>query len=289
LNLRFARTENIGRPDFGNIMPNEQWLTNYHLVRRSNPELRPQTSEKYDFAIEYYFKRNGVVSLAFFRQNLKDVIVTQTSYFTVTHDPLEAGPDVIYEPDYEEGQWSVNTPVNTGKGRNQGVELSYRQRLGFIAGWLDNFQIFSSYSYADPKTWYMRRTVSAPRAPALEADLLAWQNSPRVQEEIPMPGIQKRSASLQLHYLGKKFSGKIAGYWVGRFARDINRDIVEINYQDAYIRYDLSLNYKLSSRWTATFDWRNVTNEGDSRHIFDRTGGYFTSGMVINVGVKADF
>jgi hypothetical protein len=119
--------------------------------------------------------------------------------------------------------------------------------------------------------------------------LAAYRNSPTVRQEIAMANIQKSSASVQLAYTGSRFSGRIRGYWVDRFARDIRTEIVEINYQEAYIRGDININYKLSPRWTASFDWRNFTNDGDVRKIFDRTGGYYTSGMVINLSVKGDF
>jgi hypothetical protein len=44
----------------------------------------------------------------------------------------------------------------------------------------------------------------------------------------------------------------------------------------------------LSPLWSTYFDWRNITNQPDERSIFGRTGGYYTSGMAINLGVRAN-
>ncbi len=293
LNVRLARTESIGRANFSNILPDENWIRSARVIRRSNPELKPETSEKYDLALEYYFKNNGMLTLSVFRQDWKDVVSTQSTFVTNVWDPEAAGITIdgqfyVSNPDHEEGLWPVDTPQNGGKGVNEGGEIAYRQRLGIVADWLRDFEVFGSFSYADPRTWRTRRLLPWPGAGATEQQWQEYLNGPTVEDEIDMAGIQRKSASLQLAYLGNRFSGRIRGYWVDRFARSIG-NYVEYNYQAAYIRCDLNINYKLSPRWTASFDWRNVTNDGDSRYIFDRTGGYFTSGMVINLSVRGDF
>jgi iron complex outermembrane receptor protein len=292
INVRLARTEAIGRADFGNVLPYENWIKSARLIRRDNPEVAPETSVKYDLAVEYYFKNNGMLTLALFRQDWDDLVRTQNTFVTNVWDAAAAGVDpngefYVSNREHEEGLWTVEKPVNAGKGINDGGEISYRQRLGIIASWLTDVEIFGSFSYANPRTWEYVHTAPFPSESTPEA----WQdylNSPVREVEISMPGIQKSSASLQLAYLGSRFTGRIRSYWVDDFVRSIGR-YTEINTQEAYIRYDLNVSYKLSPRWTATFDWRNITNEGDTRKIFDRTGGYFTSGMVMNVGVRADF
>ncbi|OAM90441.1 TonB-dependent receptor [Termitidicoccus mucosus] len=290
MNVRLARTESIGRPKFGNVIPKERWISSELRIERNNPDLKPQYATKYDFAVEYYFSKNGSLTFSLFYQQFKDIIQTETSFINVTWDEaLADGVNYIYDPEYEEGTWIVQSPLNLGEGTNRGFEIVYNQRLGFLADWLKNFSVYGSFSYADPKTHYMRHTIPRPEKNVTQAMLDEYINSPMVREEIPMTGIQKKSATLQLRYNGKRFSGKIAAYWVDRFARDINLTYVEVKYQSAYTRFDLSLAYKINSRWKAMFDWRNVTEVGDERSIFDRTGGYFTSGMVMNVGLEANF
>jgi TonB-dependent receptor len=289
VNIRFARTENIGRPKFGNVLVQESWDTTSRIVSRTNPSVKPSSSEKYDVSVEYYPGKDAMLTLSLFYQKFKDIIETNTTFLTVTDNPDEAdGIDIVYDDLHEKGLWAIQTPYNIGKGQNEGFELTYRQKLGFIHPSLAPLEVYGAFSYANPETEYQRRTMVAPSKVNQET-MLEYLTSPLIWETIPMTGIQKRSANLQLRYNGRKWSGKIAGYWVDEFARSIKKDIVEVNNQNAYIRFDFSFTYKISSRWTASFDWRNMTNVGDDRKIFDRTGGYFTSGMVMNFGVKANF
>jgi TonB-dependent receptor len=288
-NIRFARSESVGRPKFGNVLFQETWRESSRTIERTNPGLKPSSSEKYDVAIEYYPGKDGMITLSLFHQKFKDIIYDNTTFLTVIHDEAEAnGPDTIFDDTHPDGLWAVITPDNIGKGQNQGFEITYRQKLGFIHQSLAGFELYGAYSYANPETEYQRHTM--PRPSVINQDtMLEYLMSQMIWETIPMQKIQKRSATLQLRYNSRQFSGKIAAYWVDEFALGINREYVEITNQNASIRLDFSLSYKISSRWTASLDWRNMTNVGDDRKIFDRTGGYFTSGMVMNLGVRANF
>jgi TonB-dependent receptor len=291
--VRFARTQAIGRPDFSNILPGDRWLKQWMTIQRSNPALRPERSEKYDFSAEYYFKKSNMLTLSLFRQNFTDTIQTLTSFVTNVHDPEAAGVVIdgvnyVRDLSQDEGAWMLEQKSNFGKGQNQGFEIAYKQRLDVLADWLRNFEVYGSFSYADPKMWIKIRTYPRPQPTDTDEEKFAYYNSPTYLQAVDMPGIQKRSATLQLHYFGNRFSGRIRAYRVDKYARKFIQP-GEINYQDAYIRYDLNLNYRLSNRWTASLDWRNVTNEGDVRHIYNRTGGYYTSGAVINLSVGANF
>lgn len=289
MNVRLARTENVGRPQFGNTLVQETWSDSQRTITRTNPSLKPSSSEKYDLALEYYPTNNAMLTLSLYYQKFKDIIYTNTSFITVTHEAEEAnGTDIIFNEIQNAGLWAVQTPENIGKGQNVGGEITYKQKLGFIHRVLEPLEVYGSFSYAAPETEYLRRKMAKPTV--INADtMLQYLSSPQIWETIPMTGIQKRSATLQFRYNARRWSGKIAAYWVDEFARDIKKDIVEITNQNAYIRYDLSLTYKINSHWTLSFDWRNMTNVGDDRKIFDRTGGYYTSGMVMNFGLRANF
>jgi TonB-dependent receptor len=289
LNFRLSRSVSVGRPKFGNVLFQETWRDSARTISRTNPGLKPSSSEKYDLAIEYYPGRDGMLTLSLFRQKFKDIIYDTTTFLTVTHTPEEANDsDIIYDETHPAGIWALTTPDNIGEGSNKGFEITYSQKLGFIHHCLQGFEAYGTFSYADPETKYQRHTMPSPSQTTPEI-MIDYLMSPLIWEITPMTRIQKRSATLQLRYDSRQFSGKIAAYWVDEFAYSVKRDIVEITNQNASIKFDLSLTYKISSRWRASLDWRNVTNVGDDRKIYDRTGGYFTSGMVVNLGVRANF
>ncbi|MDR1009989.1 MAG: TonB-dependent receptor [Opitutaceae bacterium] len=299
-NIRLSRTENIGRPPFGQMLADDEWRKNYYTITRGNPELKPQTSNKYDAAFEWYPTSGGMLTLSLFYQKMKNIIYDDMTFITVTNDASEAtvyavpegasAADIIYHEDEDyAGLWAITTPRNIGEGSNKGFELAYRQKLGFIHPSLNSLELYAVFSYADPQKQYQRHIIPKPSSNVTQEMMDEYNNSIKVWESIPLEGIQKRSASLQFRYNGKRWSGKLASYWADEFARRIRTDIVEITNQNSTFRLDLNLSYKISSRWTASFDWRNITNQDDERKVFDRTGGYFTSGMVINLGVRANF
>ncbi len=297
LTLRGARTTNIGRPRLNQVLADTEYNQGSRKVTTGNPQLKPSSSVKYDLALDYTTSRDGEIRLSLFRQDIKDYIHEETSYFEVT-DLVERANDVdiFYYDDITHfpalmrtGIWTQVNYYNSGRGQNQGFEISYRQRLDILHRGLRNFSFYGSFSYADPTVEAYRHTMRAPSTVTSQT-VAEYNQSPMAWITVPISGIQKRSGTLQLSYNGRRFTGRVAAFWVDNFARTVKVDpYLEITEQNAYLRFDVNFTYKLSSRWNATFDWRNMTDVGDDRKIYDRTGGYFTSGMVVNVGLKANF
>jgi TonB-dependent receptor len=297
LTIRAARTQNIGRPRLTQITAETTYNQSGRTLETGNPNLQPQKSVKYDVSIDYTTSRDGEIRLSLYRQDIKDYIHSETTFFEVSELPeLVNNTDVFYydDPAYfpvqmRTGIWRNVNYYNSGRGQNQGFEITYRQRLDIIHRSLRDFYFHGVFSYADPTIEAYRHTMLAPTN--ITAQTVAeYQASEMAWVTVPMTGIQKRSGTLRLSYNGRKFSGSIAAFWVDNFARGVKTDpYLEITEQNAYVRFDLSLTYKINSRWRASLDWRNMTDVGDDRKIIDRTGGYFTSGMVMNLSLRADF
>ena len=71
----------------------------------------------------------------------------------------------------------------------------------------------------------------------------------------------------------------------------INSTTGERNYFRDNDRLDLSVNYRITPRYTAYFDWRNLLDQEDLRYVGDdqRIRFHQTAGMSINAGIRADF
>lgn len=279
--VRGAYTTGMGRPDLGQILPGKTVYQNYNLIKMTNPKLLPQTNTNYDLKVEYYLPKSGQATLGVFHQDINRYIYTQDVVITDYPNPYTGESEI----------WDLQQPQNGGKGKNDGVELSYRQRLGFIAKWLDKFEFYTAFSRCNPTFKYLHNTAAVPSGDDLKGDTDAvdtYLNSPTELVSANIPGIVKKTANARLTYNGSKFSGSVAVIWRGEYVRSINTTNKAETIQAAAYNVDLSLGYKLSPRWLAYFDWRNATNTADERHIFNRTGGYYTSGMAINLGIRAD-
>jgi iron complex outermembrane receptor protein len=286
--FRAAFTTDMGRPDLGTILPSDTEYYHFNLIRRNNTKLMPQEGKNYDLSVEYYLPRSGLLSLNLFRKDIKNYI------YTVVFSEVRFNEVSGFDED-----WTVETRENAGKGQNEGFEVEYKQKLGFITHYLRDLEFRAVFSAADPQFQYLRRTGTPvyedpppptdPAYPAYKARVDAYMNSPQVWDSAPLPNIVEKSANVRLTYNGRKFSASVAAFWRDDFLRNPSLTLKAHTYQASDLRVDLNLTYKMSSHWSAYFDWRNATDVADERSIFNRTGGYYTSGMVMNVGIRANF
>lgn len=284
---RASYTTNMGRPNLSDVLFAEDRVNlGSNAIDRPNPDLQPQTSKLYQIRLEYYFSKFGVATLSAFYQPFKNYIITDMFYepYSYYSDADESG-EMITE------MWQINMKRNIGKGRNYGVELSYQQRLGFFADWLNRVELYLALSFCDPKGTY-RKAPAIPSGwstPLDEEHAELYNQLPREQVDIELPGIKKFYGTASLSYKGSRFSAALTAMWTDEFSYSINTSTLAPLKYASNTRMDFSANYRLSRHWQAYFDWRNFTNVPDERSTFGRTRGYYESGMVVNVGVRADF
>ncbi|MEJ1972847.1 MAG: TonB-dependent receptor [Lacunisphaera sp.] len=130
---RFSYAKTIGRPDYANIIPNtdinyddSDSSTGFITIR--NTELKPWTADNFDFSLEYYFKKGGLISAGVFQKNIAD-------FWAVQGGTVDAAlADQLGLPSSFIG-WGVSTTVNGGDARIQGGEINWVQPLSFLPGW----------------------------------------------------------------------------------------------------------------------------------------------------------
>ncbi|MGN6278787.1 MAG: TonB-dependent receptor [Sphingomonas sp.] len=188
LQLRLAFTKTLTRPDFGQLNPSitvgaypvictvdptnpDSGPNNPDCIRPAssgNPDLKPTKSTNYDSSLEYYFSRDGSVTLGVFRKNLNGFI----NNFTTDVD----------DPEY--GRVRLTQPENGGAGRITGVEAAARTffRAPWLPRWLGDFGALATYTYLDHKS---------ELAPDLAATLPGMQ---------PIAGVSKHTVNLSAFY-----------------------------------------------------------------------------------------
>lgn len=143
---RLSYSTGIGRPDFGDIMPNS--LANYQneTLTISNPGLKPQYSDNFDASVEYYFEPIGLFSAGVFLKELSNFIFTDRSQI------IDFGPNNGYDGEY--GGFAIVTSSNGGAARYRGMELSYQQQFRFLPGLLRGLGVNLNYTKLDSKGDY---------------------------------------------------------------------------------------------------------------------------------------
>ncbi len=133
LQLRFAASKVITRPDFSQLSPSLTLVPANGQATSGNPDLEPLEADQFDLSLEYYFARGASAYIATFYKEVKGFIQT-----SVTPNVLIDG--VLY---------NLAQPTNGDDGKIKGAEVGYQQFFDFLPGWLDGLGMQANYTYVD--------------------------------------------------------------------------------------------------------------------------------------------
>jgi outer membrane receptor protein involved in Fe transport len=273
-----ART--LGRPDFANILG----ATNVNQVDFSpdsnatgsalgtittkNPALIPWTANSLDLRLEYYTPNGGELSMGFFRKQIKNFFSNRT--FLATAEFLES---IGLSEEFVDYQVTAPGNVN-GIAHINGWEFNVSQPLSYFtrADFARYFRVFAN------------ATLVRNKGPA-EADFRGFT-----------PKLINWGFTYHRHpvvfngrwtLVGKKRVGTIAAGNIGAAGW---------NYQQERLRFDASVDYRLTKHYGLYATGRNIFNDRDSneayalgspRYVkFAAEGEY---GVTFQVGVKGTF
>ncbi|WP_310469173.1 TonB-dependent receptor [Sphingomonas sp.] len=240
---RLAYTETRTRPNFNDLTPaitvfppsgacsiSPQDPNCFQDASGGNPDLQPITSKNYDATLEYYFARQGSLTLAAFRRDVNGFIFRSRQ--TVPYDsPI--------------GEIRLDAPFNSGKGKIQGFEIA--ATTFFDYDWLPNFAkgfgVQANYTYID---------ASTQLAPQYRDNQLPGQQD--------FPGVSKHAYNLVGMYERGPVTARLAYNWRSSFVVDY-RDIQGLQAplkQRALGQLDFSASYTPFENITIAFDALNI-------------------------------
>lgn len=231
LQLRAAYTETRRRADFGQLNPGLRLdpPPGPGLIRTGsggNPFLKPINSRNYDLSLEYYFSRTGFAAAALFRRDVRNWIVNSSSIQNV--------PDV--------GEVRVSGPVNSDKGKLQGVEVQARTFLDFdfLPGFIRSFGVEGNVTY-------IKGRLDAPPGFIDQSD-------------INFPDLSKWSYNLVGFYEKGPLTARLAYNGRSRFTQFYNNDAVSTSgeFTKGTTRLDGSVSYSLNEKLTLAADVSNI-------------------------------
>ncbi|HUR56086.1 MAG TPA: TonB-dependent receptor [Opitutaceae bacterium] len=173
LHLQVAASQSISRPSYGNVAGIITIDETNQTIRVPNPNLKPETSDKFFASIQYYLEPAGTLSLTGFRLSVDNMGIGNNQV-----SAAEAG----YADDPEYGGFTFSRPSNApGTINLDGVELEYSQQLVFLPQAFRGFSVFGSLS----------RTAA----------------SERIESHVP------KSANGGIRYGNDKFSAQLRCTW----------------------------------------------------------------------------
>lgn len=290
LNASYNITENVigrigvartlGRPDFGNILgatnvnqvdfdpASNTTGSSLGTITTKNPSLIPWTAKSLDLRLEYYSRAGGEISAGFYRKQIKNFFANRN--FLATADFLES---IGLSDEFVDFQ--VNAPGNiTGIAHITGWEFNINQPLAALV----------AHNLAKPFRVFANTTLVRNQGPA-EADFRGFTpvliNAGFHYNRHPIAFVGKWS------YVGKK---RVAAVGAG------NLGAAGWNYQQERLRFDASLDWRLTRRYSAYITGRNIFNNrdrnesyapGSPRYVHFAAEGEY--GVNFQFGIKGSF
>jgi iron complex outermembrane receptor protein len=192
LQLRFAASKNISRPNFDQVNPalsisepGAATINQQHDTTGGNPYLKPMTSKNLDASLEWYFSHTGSLTGAVFYKDISNYIQTGITARNVT---FTDGVTATYQ---------VTSYNNVADAKVKGAEVAYQQFFDFLPGPLSGLGFQGNFTFVDS---------SAP-SPATQGPVT----------QVSLEGLSKYNYNLVGIYEKGKVSARVAYNWRSQF------------------------------------------------------------------------
>lgn len=271
---RASFTKSIARQDFSNIVPNTTSEdTTTKILKANNPDLAPVLYTNYDASLEYFLKPVGVLSVGYFRKDLKN-------YTRTLQTAIESGSTWY---DLYPDNWTLESKQNIGDAKVSGFELSYSQQLSAYASFLKGFGFFANY------TQLKSEGSSAFGGTAVRTDTKA-----------PLENFVPITYNTGLNYQNSRFRASLKYNFKGQYltgtATSTNTSNSSLTLTDyTYYRSrgtaDVYVSYNIYKTHAFFLDIKNIANAPlvKFENKSSRISYYQISGAQINVGISGTF
>lgn len=140
--LQVSASQSIGRPNYDSLAGVISVNETTQRVTLPNPNLKPETSDKYFVSAQYYLEPAGTLTLSAYQ-----LVVKNMGIATELVSAAEAG--YADDPEYNGYTFARNANAATTR-RIKGVDLEYSQQLVFLPGFWRGFSVFGSVSHTVP-------------------------------------------------------------------------------------------------------------------------------------------
>jgi TonB-dependent receptor len=232
MNLRFAYSSGIARPDYIALVPYEFRDDDDREISRGNPDLNPTTSNNLDLMFENYTSSLGFFSAGIFYKKMSDIILNSTLTETM---PYEGGSQV----------YQINMPINADDDATiYGFELAVNQRLDFLnVPFLNYFSIYANYTYTKAELQVDGRDLPLGYSPENIANLALMYDNPKIGLSFVISN---------------------------NFRDDILQYVGEDKYTDSYFKseyhLDLSVKQRITKNLSAFLQLNNLTDQEERQY-----------------------
>lgn len=232
--LRASWTKSLGRPDYGDISAASTFSIDENgegNLNIGNPNLEPYLSDNYDLSLEWYFEASSILSLAAFKKDVDNMIVSDTQ-------TIDSG--VYAGQDYNVDTLNVVTTKNSDSATIEGFEFNAQYQFNVLPAPFNN--LGANYSYT-----------------SIDAN---FYDSELAQER-KLEGQPETLQSLTLYYDHYDFYVGLTYNYNADFLTDINSidDPQDDITQGEFGRWDLRASYNVNDSLMVYADINNINDE----------------------------
>ena len=246
IQLRFAYSQQIQRPDFGFLRNFVSLTTSTGEVPLSanagNPYLKPALSKQWDIGAEWYFSRVGSLTFDFFHKNVHDFFYQSTVMRPFTNNGVTENAFVIAPANFH------------GVGKIKGFEVGYQQTFDFLPGVLSGLGAGATFSHVLSKGLPNSFLSNVSDAPA------ATPSTGR--GNLPFEGLSKNNINLTGFYEKGPISLRVAYNWRSKFLETAVDEIFPYFpvYQKSTGQLDASIFWNIDKHFKLGVQGVNLTN-----------------------------
>lgn len=262
---RLSYATNVGRPGIGQLIPRTNVNFDNQTISTSNPSLKPQTADNFDFGAEYYFEPAGVVSVGVFQKEIKNFI------FTSGGATVPAGADNGFGGDY--AGYSLTTQYNGGSARVRGLELNYSQQFTFLPGIFGGLGAYANYTRMETEGNYGA------------GNSIAVAPNPKGK----VAGFNPETANFGVSYIRNKVTVRLQYNHRARYLTTYNVVESQLVYRIRRDTLDVKTMYQFSRRFSVYLDVNNVLSEfetGSDRGSRPSQRRVLTPGFFLGVNAR---
>lgn len=275
--LRLSAAKVLARPELGQLAPTSGITATTRTGNINNPFLDPIRADTFDAALEWYFKPGSLLSVAYFKKDIKSFVQRVTSQipFNQLGLPVELLANTNTAPTEI---FTIGQPVNTPGGPLEGFEVNAQIQLDFLPGFLGNFGVLANYTHVTSTIQYVLASVNGVPTVTTTADLI---------------GLSKNTASGTLFYEDSKFSIRATGSYRDRYIRGIPASAgSDLQGNSPNLFVDASASYAITDNIKVILEAQNLTDERNNLYIdSERKDTLFQTriGRTFNFGVNFQF
>ncbi len=271
LDLRFAATRTLSRPDYLMLSPKYHKSNTNTFVERGNPDLKPTTAWSYDAFVTAYSKF-GLFTAGVFYKELRDVAFLYAR---------KSRPEIDGEPD----RYTVIDPQNSDDlTRVKGLEFEIQANMTWLPNPFDGIVFYGNYSTIRSEAWYpWTYTEMDPKTYKTKRIYTTRKNQ--------LPGQANNIANVALGYEKGRFSGRISYYFQDRTLDWLGENEEMDGWVDKYGRLDLSATLSITRYLMMILNVNNINNRHDRSlmGIHNYVNSESIYGTRAEFGLRVDF